>query len=157
MYFGHTYREEAHERATAEPPAPLPPIYFSYRDARAQLEAMRRAGAPDPHLGHQLRYLDPATGGWAMPTIATMARLLPAGFRSAPYRSTDSAVFTVVEGRGEAEIAGARFDIAPRDVFVVPGWMLYTLRADEDLIVFSYSDRAAQEKLGFFRDQRSAG
>ncbi|MGH9888646.1 MAG: cupin domain-containing protein, partial [bacterium] len=156
MYFGHTFREEAHERAAAEPPTPLPPIYFPYREARAQLEALRRAGAPDAHTGHVLRYLDPATGGWAMPTIATMARLLPAGFRTAPYRSTDSAVFAVVEGRGEVEIAGARFDVAPRDVFVVPGWMLYTIRADEDLVLFSYSDRAAQDKLGFFREQRTA-
>jgi gentisate 1,2-dioxygenase len=134
-------------------PAPLPPIYFAYTEARAQLEAMRRAGAPDPHLGHVLRYLDPATGGWAMPTIATMARLLPAGFTSAPYRSTDSAVFAVVEGRGEID-AGVRFNIAKRDVFVVPGWMQYTIRADEELVLFSYSERAAQEKLGFFREQR---
>lgn len=155
MYFGHTFREEAHERAAAEPPTPLPPIYFSYREARAQLEALGRAGAPDAHTGHVLRYLDPATGGWAMPTIATMARLLPAGFATVPYRSTDSAVFAVVEGRGEVDLAGTRFDIAPRDVFVVPGWMLYTIRADEDLVLFSYSDRAAQEKLGFFREQRA--
>ncbi|HSS02851.1 MAG TPA: 3-hydroxybenzoate 6-monooxygenase, partial [Kofleriaceae bacterium] len=49
MYFGHTFREEAHERAAAEPPTPLPPIYFSYREARAQLEALGRAGAPDAH------------------------------------------------------------------------------------------------------------
>jgi gentisate 1,2-dioxygenase len=89
-----------------------------------------------------------------MPTIATMARLLPAGFTTSPYRSTDSAVFAVVEGRGEVEIAGARFDLGPRDVFVVPGWMLYTIRADEELVLFSYSDRAAQDKLGFFREQR---
>ncbi|HEY0991156.1 MAG TPA: 3-hydroxybenzoate 6-monooxygenase [Kofleriaceae bacterium] len=153
MYFGHTFREEAHERDAAETPAPLPPIYFAYTEARARLEAMRRAGAPDPHLGHVLRYLDPATGGWAMPTIATMARLLPAGFTSAPYRSTDSAVFAVVEGRGEID-AGVRFKIAKRDVFVVPGWMQYTIRADEELVLFSYSERAAQEKLGFFREQR---
>jgi 3-hydroxybenzoate 6-monooxygenase len=154
MYFGHTFREEGHERSAAEPPAPLPPIYFPYGDARARLDGLRRAGAPDAHTGYVLRYLDPATGGWAMPTIATMARLLPAGFASAPYRSTDSAVFAVVEGRGEVDAAGARFDIAPRDVFVVPGWLRYTIRADEDLVLFSYSDRAAQDKLGFFREQR---
>src|SRR4029079_5294934 len=99
----------------------------------------------------------PATGGWAMPTIATMARLLPPGVRTAPYRSTDSAVCAVVEGCAEVEIAGARFDVSPRDVFVVPGWMLYTIRADEDLVLFSYSDRAAQDKLGFFREQRATG
>ena len=156
MYFGNTFREEAHERATAEPPPPLPPIYFPYARARADLEAMRGAGGADPHLGYLVRYLDPATGGWAMPTIATTVRLLPRGFSSAPYRSTDSAVFAVVEGQGEVDIAGARFDLAPRDVFVVPGWLRYTIRADEDLVLFSYSDRATQDKLGFFREDRSA-
>ncbi len=155
MYLGGTFREDAHERAAAgENPAPLPPIHFPYDQTRASLEAMRHAGRPDPHTGHLLRYLDPATGEWAMPTIAAMARLLPAGFTSAPYRSSDSMVFAVVEGRGEIDVAGARFDIGPRDLFVVPGWLVYTIRADEDLVLFSYSERAAQDKLGFFREER---
>jgi salicylate hydroxylase len=155
MYLGGTFREDAHERAAAaENPAPLPPIHFPYARTRTSLEAMRQAGPPDPHTGYLLRYLDPATGDWAMPTIAAMARLLPAGFTSAPYRSTDSMVFAVVEGRGELDVAGARFEIGPRDLFVVPGWLVYTIRADEDLVLFSYSERAAQDKLGFFREER---
>jgi salicylate hydroxylase len=159
MYLGATFREDAHERADAgDDPAPLPPIHFPYARSRAALEAMRQAGPPDPHLGYLLRYLDPATGAWVMPTIATMLRLLPAGFRSAPYRSSDSMVFVAVEGRGAIEIAGApagaSFEIAPHDVVVVPGWLTYTIRADDDLVVFSYSERAAQDRLGLFREQR---
>jgi gentisate 1,2-dioxygenase len=155
MYLGGTFREDAHERATAgNDPAPLPPIHFPYRETHAALLAMRRAGPPDPHLGYLRRYLDPATGGWAMPTIATMARLLPAGFTSAPYRSSDSMVFVAVEGRGRFEIAGTRLDVAPRDIVVVPGWLTYTIHADDDLVLFSYSERAAQDKLGFYREQR---
>ena len=155
MYLGATFREDAHERAAAgDDPAPLPPIHFPYARSRAALEVMRQGGPPDPHLGHLLRYLDPATGAWAMPTIATMLRLLPAGFTSAPYRSTDSMVFVAVEGRGAIDVAGARFEIAPHDVVVVPGWLTYTIRADDDLVVFSYSERAAQDRLGLFREQR---
>jgi len=154
MYLGATFREDAHERTLDDAPAPLPPIHFPYRDTRAALEAMRQAGPPDPHTGHLLRYLDPATGDWAMPTMATMARLLPAGFTSRPYRSSDSMVFAVVEGRGALEVAGSVLDLAPHDVAVVPGWMTYTLRADDDLVVFSYSERAVHDKLGMFREQR---
>jgi gentisate 1,2-dioxygenase len=62
-------------------------------------------------------------------------------------------VSIVVEGRGAVEIEGVRFELAPHDVFVVPGWMRYTLSAAEDLALFSYSDRAAQQKLGLFREQ----
>ena len=159
MYLGATFREDAHERAAAmdddpRDAAPLPPIHFPYTRSRAALEAMRQAGPPDPHLGYLLRYLDPATGSWAMPTIATMLRLLPAGFTSAPYRSSDSMVFVAVEGHGAIDVAGARFELAPHDVAVVPGWLTYTIRADDDLVVFSYSERAAQDRLGLFREQR---
>jgi gentisate 1,2-dioxygenase len=44
--------------------------------------------------------------------------------------------------------------MVPHDVAVVPGWMSYTLHAASDWTVFSFSDRAAQERLGFFREQR---
>ncbi|HET9470011.1 MAG TPA: cupin domain-containing protein, partial [Usitatibacter sp.] len=93
-------------------------------------------------------------GGWAMPTMATLIRLLPARFATRPYRSSDSMVFIVVEGTGRVEVEGAAFEVEPKDVFVVPGWMRYTLQARGELALFSYSDRAAQEKLGLFREQR---
>jgi gentisate 1,2-dioxygenase len=32
--------------------------------------------------------------------------------------------------------------------------MPYTLHADDDWVLFSYSDRAAHEALGFFRERR---
>jgi gentisate 1,2-dioxygenase len=59
-----------------------------------------------------------------------------------------------VEGRGSVRVGEREFDVAPRDVFVIPGWVPYTLHAEENLVLFSYSDRAAQEKLGFLRVQR---
>jgi gentisate 1,2-dioxygenase len=129
-------------------------IHFPYERAREALDGMARAGSPDPHLGHVMRYRDPVDGGWAMPTIASMIRSLPAGFTTKPYRSTDSMVFACVEGRGRIETGGQVLELAPHDVAVVPGWAAYTLAADKDWTLFSYSDRAAQEKLGFFREQR---
>jgi gentisate 1,2-dioxygenase len=115
---------------------------------------MALRGKPDPHVGHLMRYEDPVEGGWAMPTIAAMIRLVPAGFTTRPYRSSDGMVFVGVEGHGRIEAGGSTFDVAPHDVVVVPGWMKYSLAGVEDWVVFSYSDRAAQERLGFFREQR---
>jgi gentisate 1,2-dioxygenase len=132
-----------------------PVFNYPYARTREALHALTLAGDPDPQLGHLMRYVNPLDGGWAMPTIATMVRLLPQGFASRPYRSTDSAVFVVVEGRGELRIGEQRFALTPHDVVVVPGWMAYTLHADENLVLFSYSDRVAQEKLGLFREQRA--
>jgi gentisate 1,2-dioxygenase len=131
-----------------------PVFNYPYARTREALHALALAEAPDAHLGHLMRYVNPNDGGWAMPTLAAMIRLLPQGFATRPYRSSDGAIFVVVEGRGHIDVAGRRLDFAPRDVIVVPGWLPYAWQADEDTVLFSYSDRVAQEKLGFFREQR---
>ena len=89
-----------------------------------------------------------------MPTIAPMIRLVPAGFATRPYRSSDGMVFIAVDGRGRLEVEGTAYDMEPHDVVVVPGWMKHTLAAVSEWTLFSFSDRAAQERLGFFREQR---
>jgi len=131
-----------------------PVFNYPYTRTREALIALARAGAPDAHAGHLMRYANPLDGGWAMPTLSALIRLLPAGFASAPYRSTDGMVFAVVEGEGELRVGEQAFSLKPHDVAVVPGWMFHTLRASTDLVLFSYSDRVAQEKLGLFREQR---
>ena len=152
-HFNSTFREDD-APASSPPSGPGPVFSYPWSQARETLAAMARAGEPDAHLGYLMPYRNPADGGWAMPTMATMLRLLPAGFSTKPYRSSDGMVFVAVEGRGHVEVAGQRFDLAPHDVFVVPGWMASTLHAAEELVLFSFSDRVAQEKLGFFREQR---
>lgn len=132
-----------------------PVFNYPYERTREALFALTRAGAPDAHHGHLMRYVNPVDGGWAMPTMATMVRLVPAGFATRAYRSSDAMVFIGVEGRGTIALGDTRFDVAPHDVVVVPGWTPYTLHADDDWVLFGYSDRVAQEKLGFFREQRS--
>jgi gentisate 1,2-dioxygenase len=131
-----------------------PVFNYPYARTREALHALTHAGAPDPHLGYLMRYVNPLDGGWAMPTMATMVRLLPKGLATRPYRSSDSTIFSVVEGSGELRVGGQRFALTPHDVAVIPGWMTYTLHASDDCVLFSYSDRAAQEKLGLFREQR---
>jgi gentisate 1,2-dioxygenase len=39
-------------------------------------------------------------------------------------------------------------------VIVVPGWSWRSFKANEDVVVFCFSDRVAQEKLGYFREDR---
>ena len=45
-------------------------------------------------------------------------------------------------------------DWRPRDIFVVPGWMNHTHHAGEDAVLFSFSDRPIQQKLGLWRETR---
>jgi len=131
-----------------------PVFNYPYARTREALRILARGSGPDAHQGHLMRYVNPVDGSWAMPTLAAMIRLLPAGFAGKPYRSSDHAVFVGVEGDAELTVAGQALALHPRDVVVVPGWMTYALRAEVDSVVFSFSDRVAQEKLGFFREER---
>ena len=133
------------------------PIFnYPYARSREALEAMRRQQEWDPCHGLKMRYVNPVDGGFAMPTIAPFLQLLPAGFTTRPYRSTDATVFVATEGSGSTLIDGQPFDWQPRDIFVAPSWKWIEHRADGDAVLFSFSDRAAQQKLGFWREQRGA-
>jgi len=44
------------------------------------------------------RYTNPITGNHAMATMGTFVQLLPKGFATAAYRSTDATVFVPIEG-----------------------------------------------------------
>ena len=115
---------------------------------------MASAGKPHPAHGFKLRYANPANGKHPFPTMAVSMQRLPAGFAGKTYRSTGSAVFAVHKGtrRGEGR-RRARSRIAPHDVFVAPPWVPYSFSAESELELFSYSDRAGQEALGYWREQ----
>ena len=131
------------------------PIFnYPYARTREALEAMRRGSGPDACHGYKLRYVNPATGGAAIPTMGTCMQLLPKGFATAPYRSTDGTVFSVAEGSGESRIGEEVFRWRQRDQFIVPSWMKVTHRADGDAVLFSFSDRPVQEKLDLWREDR---
>ena len=131
-----------------------PVFNYPYSRSRASLEVMSRNGEPDPCHGHKLRYVNPATGDIAMPTIAACIQLLPAGFATRPYRSTDATVFVAVEGEGQTRIGDQLFEWQAHDIFVVPSWAPVSHQAAREAVLFSYSDRPVQEKLGLWREQR---
>ena len=133
-----------------------PVFNYPYARTREALEVMRRQDEWDPCHGLKVRYINPATGDFAMPTIGTFMQLLPKGFAGAPYRATDGTIFVCVEGRGETRIGDRTMAWGPRDVFVVPSWARHSHRADQDSVLFSFSDRPVQDKLGLWREDRGA-
>ncbi|TAG50012.1 MAG: gentisate 1,2-dioxygenase [Betaproteobacteria bacterium] len=131
-----------------------PVFNYPYARTREALARLAHAGAPDVHQGYVMRYVNPVDGGWAMPTMATTIRLLPAGFETHTYRSSESAIFVCLEGETTINVGEQKLSLQPEDVAVVPGWMPYTLNAKSESVLFCFSDRVAQEKLGFFREAR---
>jgi len=131
------------------------PIFnYPYERSREALEQMRRQREWDPCHGLKMRYVNPVDGGYAMPTIAPFLQLLPAGTETSACRSTDATVFVAVEGSGQSTIDGQTFAWGPKDIFVAPSWKWVSHKPDSDAVLFSFSDRAAQEKLGLWREDR---
>jgi gentisate 1,2-dioxygenase len=138
--------------------APSPIFSYPYARAREVLEKLKTHGEWDRHHGLRMEYVDPTRGDAAIPTISTFLQLLPQGFETADYRSTDATVFCVVEGRGsvttEQRTETKRFDYEPRDIFVIPSWTAHRICASQESVIFSASDRVVQRKLGLWREQR---
>ena len=133
---------------------------FSYpydrtREALHNLELHEEVDAWD---GVKLRYINPATGGSPMPTMATFMQRLPAGFVGKPYRQTDGAVFSVVEGHGNVSIehngTAVVYQFGPRDHFVIPSWHTAQLHSQSGCVLFSFSDRPVHQALGIHREER---
>ena len=72
-----------------------PVINYTYARTRPILERLKKAGDIDKRHGARVRYANPITGGWVLPTMGAYLALLPKGFKGEPYRSTDGTVFVV--------------------------------------------------------------
>jgi len=130
-----------------------PLLVYPYDRTREALHKLARSGPLHPSHGIKMRYANPLDGGYVYPTIAVFIQWLPKDFSGQTYRATDGTVFTVVEGRGRAHIGRETLAFEPHDVFVAPPWTSYHIETDEDCVLFVLSDRAAQEKLGFWREE----
>jgi gentisate 1,2-dioxygenase len=131
-----------------------PVFNYPYAHTREALEKMKARDAWDACHGLKLRYSNPVSGDYAMPTIGTFIQLLPKGFATSRYRSTDATVFAAIEGRGRTRVGDQVLEWGPRDLFVVPSWRWVVHEADEEAVLFSFSDRPIQEKLDLFREDR---
>jgi gentisate 1,2-dioxygenase len=132
-----------------------PVFAYPYERTRTALENMVKANDWDACHGLKLKFANPATGDWVMPTIATFAQLLPKGFHTSPYRSTEATVVMVAEGSGKAIVGDQTYTLQQHDIFVVPNWTWWEVEAADSLVLLSYSDRAALEKLDLWREQRA--
>ena len=139
----------------SKPEGPGSPLLcYPYERTSEILHRLSRAEHPHPAHGYKMRYINPINGRHPFSTMAVFMQLLPSGFAGGTYRSTDSAVYGVVEGKGSVETSGERFSFSPSDIFVLPSWTSCRLNADSETMLFSFSDRAAQEALGFWREEQ---
>jgi gentisate 1,2-dioxygenase len=159
---GTSFARYGHNMApvrTASPFGKTSPIFsYPYERSREALEQLERAAPIDEWDGVKLRYVNPLTGGTPMPTMQTFMQKLPAGFKGKAWRQTDGAVYSVVEGEGEAVIEGGgrelRCAFGPRDHFVIPSWHTARFASERGCVLFSFSDRPVQQALGLHHEER---
>ena len=133
-----------------------PVINYTYARTRPIVERMMAAGNVDKRHGARVHYANPVTGGAVLPTLSAGLAMLPKGFRGEPYRSTDGAIFVCVEGEGSTTVDGTVLEWGQNDVFVLPSWKRYAHHARKQSVLFSISDRPAQEALGIWREDKQA-
>jgi gentisate 1,2-dioxygenase len=146
-------------RTSSSPFGATSPIFsYPYDRSREALHKLEQLEPIDAWDGVKLRYVNPLTGGSPMPTMATFMQRLPSGFEGLPYRQTDGAIFSVVEGSGSVTIEHAgktvMFNFSPRDHFVIPSWHTAKLSSASGCVLFSYSDRPVQQVLSIHREER---
>ena len=135
-----------------------PIFHYPYARSREALFKLAENSETDPAVGAQLEYINPLDGGSAMPTISTFLQRLPGGFEGAAFRTTENIIYSPVEGAGRAHIGDPGNELVlewkSRDIFVVPCWVPHRLEADDESVLFSFSDRVVQKKLGLWRWER---
>ena len=134
-----------------------PLFTYPYARSRDTLDRMCRGGPLDPWHGIKMQFVNPATGGYPLPTIGAFLQFLPAGFTGKPYRGTDATIHYVIEGRGRTHVDDTTLTWLPRDVFVAPSWASTAHEALEDTVLFSFSDRPVQKALGLWREEKLKG
>lgn len=133
--------------------ASSPVFSYPYDRTRESLEILFRNGPVHVCHGVKMRYVNPATGGYPMPTLGAFMQYLPKGFAGQRYRATDATIYAVVEGRGRSSIGETTLEWGPRDIFAIPSWASVRHVAGSDAVLFSMSDRPAQIALGLWREE----
>jgi gentisate 1,2-dioxygenase len=153
--YGHNMAPVRHDAPFG---ATSPIFSYPYERSLEALDQLERHAPIDEWDGVKLRYLNPLTGGYPMPTLATFMQKLPAGFSGKGWRQTDGAVYSVVQGRGTVHVEGGgrqwQFDFAARDHFVVPSWHTARFVSEPGCVLFSFSDRPVHHALAIHKEER---
>ena len=132
-----------------------PVINYTYARTRPILDRLKKAGEIDSSHGARVRYANPINGGPGAADHGRQPRAcFPKGFKGEKYRATDGTIFVCTEGGGTTKVEDKVLEWGPNDVFVVPPWKRYSHRAAKESVLFSISDRPAQEALGIWREDK---
>ncbi len=132
-------------------PGPYPLLRWPWEEVRAALEAL--AGDTDRGTPVHLGYVNPETGGECLPTLGFSALMLRPGETVALPHDSASAVFHVVTGSLQAEVAGTTLAAGEADVFAAPAHArtrLANCSASQPAFLFRIDDAPLQRRIGIY-------
>lgn len=148
LRYGHGLLPFEHDRKGKSSPL----FHYPYEHSRAALEGLARRGELNSFARHQASVYEFSQRAGAGSDDGAFLQWLPKQFRGRDHRSTDATVFNVVEGSGRSVIDGEVFESREKDVFIVPSWSSVRHESDGVLVLFSFSDRPAQQAFGIWRE-----
>ena len=128
---------------------------YRWKDIKAQLDILAN-GQGNPYEGVSLEYVNPITGGPAMPTVGCWIQMLRSGEKTKKHRHTSSSVYFVVAGEGTTIVEGKSLDWAEHDCFVVPNWAWHehiNRSGSESATLFSVNDIPVFNAFGLYREE----
>lgn len=131
------------------------PLRYRWSDAESLLKKMARLEG-SPYDGVSLEYVNPMTGGPALPTLSCWIQMLRAGEKTKPHRHISSAVYFVVRGEGETVVGDQRLEWSQHDSFAVPNWSWHqhiNRSQTEEAILFSVNDNPVFQAFGLYREE----
>jgi gentisate 1,2-dioxygenase len=131
-----------------------PMLRYPWADTRVALESLAQ---DQPALeAVQVTYVNPETGEDVQNILGFHALMLrPGQTLRLPARSPAS-VYHLIDGKVEADIADARFTLAPGDTCCAPGYTSVTLhnrQPDTPSFVFIADESPLHRKLGLYEDR----
>ena len=130
------------------------PFRYSWKET---YEALKTIGGTenDPFDGVLLRYVNPVTGGFTLPTMSCEIQALKAGLKSRMHRHTSTALYHVFRGRGRTKVGEGYLEWEKGDSFAIPLWQWHSHEnlSAEEAILFSMNDRPVLEALELYREE----
>ena len=130
-----------------------PLLNYKYQRSYEVLSQLASESEGSPYDGVSVEYTNPGTGGPALATIACFAQLLQAGQHTKAHRHTGGTIYHVIKGKGHSVIEGKRFDWEEKDTIVVPSWAYHEHAAQEESVLFSYTDSPLLQPFGLYREE----
>jgi len=130
------------------------PITYKWKPVCDQLK--RLAGKEgSPHDGVILEYVNPVTGGPALPTMDCHVQMLRAREETKTHRHTSGAVYFVIQGEGETSAGEQVLRWSKGDGFVIPNWCWHRHRnlLQDEALLFSVSDAPLLKATQLYREE----